>query len=156
GRVGHGSELKPKSDTGKYRKKLDKLETFGRGTLQTVNLHVNLGIDISPLFLAPLGIAMNKGEATSYLSATAGLVMGGHLSWDQRYIDPSVQAIYDEIVQDHEGAVKRKFLDPSQVGPGYLGGFYFSVQVGAMSFKVTNYRYYGAPFASNTLLGVAY
>lgn len=156
GRVGHGSELQTKSDPGKYRKKLDKGETFGMGHISTVNLYLNAGIDISPLFLVPFGIYIDKGESTSFLSATAGVICGGHYTFNQEFINPTISAYYQNLVQEDAGVSKRKFLDPSVVGPGFLGGYYFSVQVGAMSFKVTNYRYFGAPFASNTMVGLAY
>ena len=156
GRVGHGSELETKSDPGKYRKKLDKGETFGMGHVSTINLHLNIGIDISPLFLVPFGIYIDKGESTSFLSATAGVICGGHYTWDQEFINPMISTYYQAEVEKDAGVSKRKFLDPGVVAPGFLGGYYFSVQVGAMSFKVTNYRYFGAPFASNTMVGLAY
>lgn len=156
GRVGHGSELESKSDPGKYRKKLDKGETFGMGHVSTINMHLNIGMDISPLFLVPFGIVVDKGNATSFLTATAGVICGGHYTWDQEFIDPTISSYYQDEVNKDAGVSKRKFLDPSVVGPGFLGGYYFSVQVGAMSFKVTNYRYFGAPFASNTMVGLAY
>lgn len=157
GKIGHGSELIAKDDDeGRYRKKLNKNETFGMGTLNTVNVYANAGIDISPLFLAPFGLVVDMGEATSFLSATAGFIVGGHYSFGQSFNDPIVQTAYDQLVSEDQGVAKRKFLDPSVVGAGFLGGYYFSVQIGAMSFKVTNYRYFGAPFASNTLMSIAY
>lgn len=157
GVVGHGSELDTKgSEPNEFRRKLEKGETFGMGRVNTVNFFANVGFDISPFFLMPLGITMDKGDATSFLSAQAGLIFGGHVTWNQRFEDPSAAQVYDQIVANDEGINKPKFLDPREIGPGYLGGFYFSVQVGAMGFKLTNYRYYGAPFASNTLLSIAW
>jgi hypothetical protein len=157
GVIGHGSELETKgSEVNDFRRKLVKKETFGQGTVNTSNLYLNLGIDISPLFLIPLGITMDKGNATSFLSASAGIISGVHVTWGQQFINPSSDAIYDQIIENNQGVYKDKFLDPRAIGPGFLGGFYFSVQVGAMGFKLTNYRYYGAPFASNTLLSIAW
>lgn len=157
GIIGHGSELDTKgSETDDYRKKLVKKEIFGRGTVNTANLFVNVGMDISPLFLLPLGITMDKGNATSFLSASAGLICGTHFTWGQQFEDPSAALVYDQILANDQGVTNEKFLDPRAIGPGFLGGFYFSVQVGAMGFKLTNYRYYGAPFASNTLLSIAW
>jgi len=157
GRIGHGSELDVKGgEPNDFRRKLDKKETYGQGSVNTVNLFANVGFDISPLFLIPFGITMDKGNATSFLSSSAGFIFGGHLTWNQQFEDPSSAAMYDQIIENDQGVNKPKFLDPREGGPGFLGGFYFSVQVGAMAFKLTNYRYYGAPLASNTLLSVAW
>ncbi len=157
GRIGHGSELDAKGDEpNEFRRKLDKLETYGTGTVNTVNLFANIGFDISPLFLVPFGITMDKGNATSFLSSSAGFIFGGHMSWGQEFEDPTSAELYDQIILDDQGVNKPKFLDPREGGPGFLGGFYFSVQVGALGFKLTNYRYYGAPLASNTLLSIAW
>jgi len=157
GIVGHGSELETKgSEVDDYRRKLDKKETYGMGRVNTVNLFANIGMDISPLFLMPLGITMDKGDATSFLSASAGFIFGGHMTWNQQFEDPVAALIYDADVLNDQEETPQKFIDPSEVGPGFLGGFYFSVQVGAMGFKLTNYRYYGAPFASNTMLSISW
>lgn len=157
GRIGHGSELEAKgADPNEFRRKLDKQETYGMGTVNTVNLYANVGFDISPLFLIPFGISMDKGNATSFLSSSAGFIFGGHVTWGQEFEGSSSNGLYDQIILEDEGVNKPKFLDPREGGPGFLGGFYFSVQVGAVAFKLTNYRYYGAPFASNTLLSVAW
>lgn len=157
GKVGHGSKLVVKDEEdSKYRKKLNKNETFGQGTLNTINLYTNIGFDISPFFLGIIGLSVDKGESTSFLSVTTGFITGIHTSFGQRYVDPTVQSTFDQIVADDQGMSKEKFLDPSEIGTGFLGGFYFSVQIGAMNFKITNYRYYGAPFASNTLMSIAY
>lgn len=157
GKVGHGSELETKGDEpNEFRRKLDKRETFGLGTVNTVNIFTNVGFDISPLFLIPFGITMDKGAATSFLSASAGFIAGGHITWNQEFKGSYSNDLYDQIIASDEGVNKPKFLDPREAGSGFLGGFYFSVQVGALGFKLTNYRYYGAPFASNTLLSIAW
>jgi hypothetical protein len=157
GRVGHGSELESKDvDEGKYRKKLDKRETFGTGSINTVNFYLSLGIDISPIFLVPLGISMDKGDATSFLSVTSGFLLGAHGSWGQTFNNAFSNQTFDQILQQDQHNTDEKFLDPRAAGGGFLSGFYIATQVGAVSFRITNYRYYGAPFASNTLLSLAY
>jgi hypothetical protein len=157
GRVGHGSELEAKDKSeGKYKRKLNRFETAGTGTLNVLNAYLQIGVDISPILLAPLGIVIEKGESTSFFSVSAGINVGGHLAWNQHFDNPSIQTFYDyEIVADQSKA-KEKFIDPSKAKAGYLGGFYLSVQVGAMDFKFTNYRYYGAPFASTCMFSLAY
>lgn len=156
GRVGHGGKLEAKSDTGKYRRKLDRGTTSGQGYISTINCYAQIGMDISPIFLIPFGITFDKGEATSYFSATAGFNFGAHFSFGQQFIDNSDYAAYDAKVEKNAGAAKKNYIDPSEARSGYLGGFYLSVQIGAMSFKVTNYRYYGAPFASTSMFSIAY
>ncbi len=157
GRIGHGGELKVKDeDEGKYYRKLDRNTETGQGELTTINLFTQIGFDISPAFLVPFGIAYDKGNATSFLSATAGFNFGAHFSFGQQFLDPADEKVYADKIIDNEGKAKDKFIDPSAAKSGYLGGFYFSVQVGAVAFKVTNYRYYGAPFASTTMYSVAY
>lgn len=155
GNVGHGSVLEYKGEN-EPRRKLDKSESEAIGTVSMVNLYTNVGIDISPVFFIPFGIAMDKGESTSFFGATAGFVLGGHLAFNQQFNDPSLANYYQNIAQTSTPGLDDKYVDPSRVSPGFLGGFYFSVQVGAASFKITNYRYYGAPFASTTMLSVAW
>lgn len=158
GRVGHGGELIVKDeDEHKYRRKLDKRTTTGQGEISTINLYTQIGFDISPAFLVPFGIVIDKGEATSFFSITAGLNFGMHLSFGQEFLDPvASRADYDAKLAADGGESKEKFIDPSKAKSGYLGGGYISAQVGALNFKITNYRYYGAPFASTTMLSLAY
>ena len=157
GKIGHGGKLIIKDEEDHtYRKKLDRNETSGLGTLNTVNFYSQIGIDISPIFLIPFGITYDKGEATSFLSVTSGFNLGGHFSWGQQFIQASDRAVYDQLLEENNQDAKEKFIDPGKLKSGFLGGFYLSVQIGATSFKVTNYRYYGAPFASTTMYSVAY
>lgn len=158
GTIGHGGLLvtKGSGDDLKYRKKLVKTETTGLGTMKNFSFYGQAGIDITSFILALGGISISKGSATSYLGLTAGVNFGMHYSWDQQFVNPADAQMYDErLVQDNQQS-KAKFIDPREVGFGYLGGFYISMQVGSMNFKITNYRYYGAPFASTTMCSLAY
>jgi hypothetical protein len=156
GTIGHGSALEFK-DEFEPRRKLNKSKSDAAGTLNTFNFYTNIGIDISQLFLVPFGVVLDKGEATSFLSASAGVIIGGHSAFNQRYDSPEIEASFDEgISANNPDELKNKFVDPSDVGLGYLGGCYFSVHIGALSFKATNYRYYGAPFASTSMFSVAW
>lgn len=156
GNVGHGSALDFK-DTNEPRRKLDKGDSEAIGTLNTVNLYTTLGIDISPIFLMPFGIIVEKGEATSFLSSSAGFIIGGHYAFGQRYDKPEyADQFVDDIAKNDPALLKNKYVDPSDVGAGFLGGYYFAVHIGAVSFKATNYRYYGAPFAGTTMYSVAW
>jgi len=156
GRIGHGSTLVDKGD-GEYRRKVERNETHGAGSISMGAAYLNIGIDVSSLFLIPFGIAMDKGEATSFFSASAGVVLGGHFALDQQFDRPNVAIpIYEEEIMNNS-EVKAKFIDPAQHElTGFLGGFYFSVHVGALNFTVQNNRYYGAPFASGVMYAFAY
>lgn len=158
GRIGMGGTLEEKdSDKHTFRRKLDRSDTIGLGEISTVNLYTQIGFDISPVFLVPFGIGMDKGSATSFLSVVAGFNFGAHLSFNPQYLHPAAaETKYDAIVQNDQGKTKEKYLDPKAAKSGYLGGFFIAVEVGACSFKITNYRYYGAPFASTTMMSVAY
>lgn len=157
GKVGHGSELEIKDEEeGTFKRKLERGTTFGKGTMNTINLYADLGFDISPVFLLPFGINIDKTQATSYFSATAGFSVGGHYSWGQEFSDPSAAAKYDQLLANKNPLFDDKYIDPRIVKPGFLGGWYFTVQIGAMSFRVQNYRYYGAPFASGVMYSVNY
>lgn len=157
GKVGHGSELVIKDkEEGKFRKKLERGTTFGKGTLNTVNLYADIGFDVSPVFLIPFGITVDKTQATSYFSATAGFSLGTHFSWGQAFSDTSAASKYDQLLATKDPLFADKFIDPRVVKPGFLGGWYFTVQIGALSFKIQNYRYYGAPFASGVMYSVNY
>lgn len=156
GNVGHGSVLEFKGEN-EPRKKLKKTKSEPAGSLSTVNGYLNVGVDISQLFLVPFGIVMDKGEATSFLSASAGIIVGGHYAFNQQYDEEFWETAFDDEIADNDPSLlKNKYVDPSDVGFGYLGGFYFGVHIGAVSFKATNYRYYGAPFASTTMYSVAW
>ncbi len=157
GKIGHGGKLEVKSENeGTFRKKLQKSFDDGLGHVNTVNLYMHFGLDVSPLILGLMGVNVDKGDATSFFSMTAGFITGAHVTSNQSFVDPSDRAYYDMLLANNQKGVKEKFIDPSQVGPGFLGGYYFSFQVGAMAVKITNYRYYGAPFASNTMIAMAY
>lgn len=157
GKIGHGGKLETKSENdGTFRRKLVKTYKDGMGTVNTVNLYMHIGLDVSPVFLGLMGYSMDKGNATSFFTVTAGFITGAHVAFGQSFLDPSDQTFYTNQVANNQKGTKEKFLDPSKVGPGFLGGYYFSFQVGAMAVKITNYRYYGAPFASNTLISLAY
>ncbi|MFK8038344.1 MAG: hypothetical protein AB8B74_08650 [Crocinitomicaceae bacterium] len=154
GNVGHGSALRF-TGVDEPKRKLDKKDSNPLGTVSVVNFYANLGFDISPAFFVPFGIVIDKGESTSFFTATAGFNFGVHGAFNQQYDNPIVADFYVDLAAADE-IVKDKFYNPADVGTGFLGGFYFSLQVGATSFKVTNYRYYGAPFASTTMLSVAW
>lgn len=157
GKIGHGGKLEVKDESeGKYRRRLVSSFDQGYGTINTVNLYVNYGLDISPLIVGLMGYSIDKGDATSFFTTTAGFISGIHASFGQQFSDPSDVAYYDMIMSMNQNNAKEKFLNPAKIGPGFLGGFYFSFQVGALSVKFTNYRYYGSPFASNSLISVAY
>lgn len=156
GTIGHGSALEYKDDF-EPRRKLDKSQSTPAGDLNMFNFYTNLGIDISQFFLVPFGLVVDKGEATSFLSASAGIIVGGHYAFDQQYDTPELAASFAaDIVANDPEQLKNKFVDPSDVGLGYLGGVYFGVHIGALSFKATNYRYYGSPFASTSMYSVAW
>lgn len=156
GNVGHGSELVFKA-VNEPRKKLKKYESEPAGTLTTINGYLSAGVDISQLFLAPFGVVVDKEEATSFLSASAGFIVGGHYAFNQQYDDEIWETAFDEEIDENDPTLlKNKYVDPSDVGFGFLGGFYFGVHIGAVSFKATNYRYYGAPFASTTMYSIAW
>jgi hypothetical protein len=157
GKVGHGGELKEKNDDeGKYYYKLNRSETNGQGTVNVFNAYMNFGVDITSLALVPFGIAVDKGEATSFFGITAGFLVGGHFAWGQEFNNPTSEADYAFKLIADQGRAKEKFIDPSKAKAGFLGGSYISFQVGAMCFKITNYRYHGAPFASTTMYSIAY
>jgi len=156
GRVGHGSVLEFKG-VAEPRRKLNKKESDPVGRLNTVNLYGSFGFDISPAFFVPFGIAIDKGESTSFFSATAGLNLGVHVPFGQEFDDSTSTAYFEQLYEDEkETGVKEKHINPAVTDIGLLAGFYFSVQVGAASFKVTNHRYYGAPFASTTMMSIAW
>ncbi|XOV69202.1 MAG: hypothetical protein ACFHU9_08450 [Fluviicola sp.] len=156
GRIGHGSTLEGKGE-GEYRRKVERDDTHGVGSISMGAAYINLGIDVSSLFLMPFGIAMDKGEATSFFSASVGVVLGTHFAFDQQFDEPTVaEPIYAQEITEHP-EIKPKFIDPAQHEvTGFLGGFYFSVHVGALNFTIQNNRYYGAPFASGTMYSFAY
>lgn len=156
GNIGHGSALDFKGEN-KPSRKLDKTDSEPIGTLNTLNMYATVGFDISPIFLMPFGIIIDKGEATSFLSSSAGFIIGGHYAFGQQYDNPIyAEQFVDDILENDPALLKNKFVDPSDVGGGFLGGYYFAVHIGAVSFKATNYRYYGAPFAGTTMYSVAW
>ena len=155
GNVGHGSALRF-TGIDEPKRKLNKKESVPLGSVSVVNLYGNFGFDISPAFLVPFGIVIDKGESTSFFTATAGFNLGVHGAFNQQFDNPSVAQFYVYQAQTSDYEVKDKFLNPAIVGTGVITGLYFSMQVGAASFKVSNLRYYGAPFASTTMLSVAW
>lgn len=155
GNVGHGSALRF-TGIDEPKRKLDKKESTPIGSVSVVNLYGNFGFDISPAFLVPFGIVIDKGESTSFFTATAGFNFGVHSAFDQKYYDPNNALFYENLALTSDYEVKEKFLNPAKVGTGVVTGLYFSMQVGAASFKVSNLRYNGAPFASTTMLSIAW
>lgn len=156
GTLGHGSSLEEK-DEEKSRRKLNPSKSDPAGTLNNVNLFLSMGFDISSLFLAPFGIAIDKKEATSFLSVSAGFLVGGHVPFNQQYdAGFDLSKINTAISQNNLTVRKNKFVDPSDISPGFLGGWYFAIHAGATSFKITNYRLYGAPFASTSMISMAW
>ncbi len=156
GTLGHGSELDFKGEN-EPRRKLDKSKSTPAGTVDMTNFYVNMGIDISQLFLIPFATVVDKGSATSFLSASSGVIIGGHYAFNQQYDSPEIAASFaPTILSNDPSELNNKFFDPSDVGLGYLGGCYFAVHIGALSFKATNYRFYGAPFASTSMFSVAW
>jgi hypothetical protein len=155
GKVGHGGQLIPKKNNN-YRRKLDKTVVTGQGTVNTFNFYSQIGIDLTSIIAGLAGISVSKGRATSFFAFTGGINVGGHFTWGQEFLNPADAAIYDQKIAQDAGKTKGKFLDPRQVGVGYLGGFYVNVEIGALSFKINNLRYYGAPFASTTMFSIGY
>lgn len=151
GEIGHGSVIEYKSEN-KPRRKLERKNSIGAGTIKTVNLYSSLGIDLSQMLF------LNGGETTTFLGVSAGLILGGHYSFDQKY-DVGFDKTEIEKAKannDLDAAVDNKFVDPSDVGYGFLSGFYVSVNIGAVTFKTQSYRYYGAPFAGTGMLSIAW
>lgn len=162
GKVGHGGQLakgrifSKKDNPNNYKRKLDKSVTTGLGEVKTLNFYSQIGIDLTSIIAGLAGISISKGSATSFFTFTGGINVGGHYTWGQEFLNPADAANYDQAVAQNTAGVKEKFLDPRKVGIGYLGGFYVNVSIGALSFKINNLRYYGAPFASTTMYSIAY
>lgn len=156
GKIGHGGKLIVKSnEKHTYRRKLDRNETDGLGTVNTFNFYSQIGIDLTSIIASLAGISISKGSATSFFAFTGGINVGGHYTWGQQFLHAGDATKYDQLVAANP-ETKAKFLDPRQTGIGYLGGFYVNAEIGALSFKITNLRYYGAPFASTTMFSITY
>lgn len=158
GKIGHGGKLKSKSKDKApfYKRVLDKSFQDGQGTMNTFNFYSQIGFDLTSTIASLGGISISKGGATSFFSFSAGVNVGGHYTWNQKFIDPNDAAIYDQRIIENNGKAREKYVDPRQVGIGYLGGWYINAEIGALSFKFTNLRYFGAPFASSNTLSIAY
>jgi len=157
GRVGHGGALETKSESeGTYRRRLIKSYEQGQGHLGMVNMYVNYGLDLSPLILGLMGYTLDMGDATSFFAITGGFISGLHVPFAQSFNDDADAAFYQNRIDNNVMDTKEQYLSPAVIKPGYLAGYYLAFQVGAMCAKISNYRYFGAPFASNTMLSLAY
>lgn len=157
GEIGHGGKLQEKNEfEGEYYYRLDKSKDEGLGTLTVTNAYFNFGFDISPMLLMPLGIGIDKGKATSFFSITSGFIIGIHTAKNHQFIDTLSSPYFQNMLLIDNGKAKEQFIDPSKSKTGFLGGFYISAQVGALNFKITKYKYHGAPFASTVMCSIAY
>lgn len=149
GKIGHGSEAK--------KKKVDRSQTYGMGTMNTVQGYVDIGMDISPLIMSMLGvIRQDDGAATSFASITAGYSIGYAKVFNQQFDNPGAPAIYDSKLYYATPEERTYANDPALSKGGLLSGFFLGAEIGVVSFRVQGFKYRRAPTANNTFYSVAY
>lgn len=154
GKNGHGSTMDKPLTKGRN---VDRRDTFGRGTYSSFNAFADIGMDISPLALAALGIVRGDiGDATPYFSLMGGFTIGLSQMSNQKFDNPDADAAYELILTRNKDEAKEYRLDPRQSGFGKMGGWWLGVDVGVVSFKMRSLTHKKSPFANNRFFELAY
>lgn len=149
GKTGHASALQKDGD--EFKRKVDKDENFGSGTLQVFNGFADAGFDIAPFIASMLGVIReDDGKATTFSALTFGFSLGYSLVSDQSFKIPDNSSYYD-LLDDPSF-----FNDPRQSSSGVLSGFFLGAEVGAVSFRVQGYKFRKAPLANKTMYSMIY
>ncbi len=153
GKTGHGSTM---DEPLTKNRSLDRKDTFGRGTYNSFNAFLDIGMDLSPLALAVMGIARGDiGNATPYFSLMGGFTLGVSRMGNQQFVNSQAETEYDLILAQEEEA-KDYRVDPRKGGFGKMGGWWLGVDVGVVSFKMRSLTHKKSPFANNRFFELAY
>lgn len=159
GRIGHGSVMEVKGSN--FTRRVDRTETFAKGSNRVFNTFLDVGFDITDMLLAFSLLEVDRDKTvTSYFSFSVGYSMGYSVVSDHRY---NADANLDQLE-----AFKSKFTGygngvykPFEIGgengrSGYLGGWYFAAEVGAVQARLQWYKYYRAPLLNNFVFSLTY
>ncbi len=148
GRVGHGSELRPWKDG--YHRQLKTDESYGQGSLRTVNAFIDAGISLNNLIYTAFGTAVVDDVATPFSSINMGVSFGLNFAGGQAFTNPEEATTrYDALTEEASW-----FNDPRQSKGGTMGGYFFSWDIGNASFKAQWYRFRRAPLANGLMYSV--
>lgn len=152
GRVGHGSITEGKGDK---KRKVDRDETYGRGSYNATNVFFDLGLDLR----GGTGLARNAAaeaeaaRATTFSSINVGYSFGYSVLGNQQFDDEAASTAY--YLAKPPTDVNKK-TDPREGKSGYFGGFFAGLEMGAVTFRIQAYRYRSAPLANNTYYTLAW
>lgn len=154
GTSGHGSTM---DEPLTKDRNVDRRDVFGRGSYSSFNAFMDVGMDISPIALAMMGIARGSiGETTPYFSLMGGFTLGLSNMGNQQFDDESAIEEYDNILANNRDDAKEYRLDPREAGFGKMGGWWLGVDVGVVSFKMRSLTHKRSPFANNRFFELAY
>lgn len=159
GRIGHASVMDVKGS--EFTRKVDKSKTFARGSNQVFNTFFDFGFDITDLLLSFGLIEVDRDYGvTSFFSISTGYSMGFSIVGGHQYnddVDLDQLAAFESKFTGYRNSVYKPYELGGENGrSGYLGGWYFASEVGAMQMRIQWYKYYRAPLLNNFVISLTY
>lgn len=159
GRIGHASVMEVKGSN--FTRKVDKSQNFAMGSNRVFNTFLDVGFDISDMLLSLSLIEVDRDYGvTSFFSVSVGYSMGFSIVSQHVYnTDADIAKLVEfesKFTGFGNGVYKPHELGGANGRSGYLGGWYFAAEVGAMQMRVQWYKYYRAPLLNNFVFSMTY
>lgn len=151
-KVGHATTTNGGAGSPKgYKREINKKVNEGMGYIHAINGMIDLGVDLNRFIMAMGGLVLEDHEATPYLSINGGYSLGYSYLFKQSFLDSTKANAYlqRQIARD-------KYNDGSQSKSGFVGAWFLGTDIGATSFRISWYKYKGAPLAQNINLSMAW
>ncbi|MCR9171297.1 MAG: hypothetical protein NXI10_02310 [bacterium] len=156
GRLGHASQVESNvTAEDKYWKYkfVDRASTYGKGSMGVFQSYLDIGVELNSLLLALGGMYVNeRGSGTPFFAASVGYSLGGYAVFNQQFTYEGAESQYQNLDPEEN----TNFNNPMLSKGGYLGGWYFALDIGALQFRYQSFRYRRAPLASTHVWSIAY
>lgn len=155
GRIGHGSRMQELDK--KTNKKVDRKVRTSMGSFNSFMMIADIGYDVSPMILGLLGtVREDDGSNTSFASMILGYSFGFHTVGKQAYDEIFGAGAITNYLNNNPDLERSYQTDPAMSKGGYLGGFFFAVEIGVVELRVQGLRFAKAPLANNRYFSLSY
>jgi len=156
GKMGHATTMK--YIWGEYEeRKIDQVKTWGKGSLNNTKIFGDIGVDITPLIIAMTGTGIQDyASVTPFTSLMFGASFGHSIVGNQEFESNTAAGEMEQFFQLNSSIEKTKFNDPRLSSSGFVGGWFLTIQLGALEFRMQKYRFKNSPLSNNKVLSVTY
>ncbi len=148
GKMGHGTEIA--NEDSKWFKKVDRsIDVINDERFNTYQGYVDIGIDITTLPLALMGLVREYSGTTNLTALTFGYSVG-YAGVSNNTYQQTLAA--STPLPDDQNKFNNILLNKS----GMVSGFFLGAEIGLVSFRAQGFKYKNAPLLNNTYYSISY